>query len=188
MTTLDSREAGLLRPTALPVTFLRIAAVNLGGLGLLFWAWMAGDIQHIYEHDVSRISLLMIGVFAVAIALVIRAAWLGRPVSDYKFLASGLVLLGLIGTILGFIRALTVITPDAAADANNTRHLVEQLITGMGVSLNTSLVGAVLGLWVLMCIWLVQMSRTSARRGDANQAPGRLAMAPRAGEAPADYR
>lgn len=62
--------------------------------------------------------------------------------------AQSLVLLGLIGTVLGFILALSGVTPEAARDVGAVSVMVASLMSGMSVALYTTLVGAVLNLWL----------------------------------------
>jgi hypothetical protein len=65
-----------------------------------------------------------------------------------RYIANSLVLLGLIGTVLGFIIALSAVDPSAAGDVQAIEPMVTQLIQGMSVALYTTLVGAVLNLWL----------------------------------------
>ncbi len=62
--------------------------------------------------------------------------------------ANSLVLLGLIGTVLGFIIALSGVDPQAASDVTAISPMVSRLLSGMSVALYTTLVGAVLNLWL----------------------------------------
>ena len=64
--------------------------------------------------------------------------------------ATGLVFLGLIGTVVGFIIALSGIEPDAAADPSAIGPMVSTLIQGMSVALYTTLVGAVFNVWLMV--------------------------------------
>ena len=64
--------------------------------------------------------------------------------------ANSLVLLGLIGTVIGFIIALSGIDPEAASQVENVATMVSTLINGMSVALNTTLVGALLYVWLIV--------------------------------------
>ena len=63
-------------------------------------------------------------------------------------IANSLVLLGLIGTVLGFIIALSGVDAQAASDVSAISPMVSRLLSGMSVALYTTLVGAVLNLWL----------------------------------------
>lgn len=65
-----------------------------------------------------------------------------------RHIANSLVLLGLIGTVIGFIIALSGVDPKAVSDVENVATMVSTLINGMSVAMNTTLVGAVLYVWL----------------------------------------
>jgi len=63
-------------------------------------------------------------------------------------IANSLVVLGLIGTVIGFIIALSGVDPAAAGKPETIAPMVGRLIEGMSVALYTTLVGAALNLWL----------------------------------------
>ena len=65
-----------------------------------------------------------------------------------RHIANTLIFLGLIGTVIGFIIALSAVDPNTAAEAENVASVIATLIDGMSVALNTTLVGATLYLWL----------------------------------------
>ncbi len=65
-----------------------------------------------------------------------------------RHVANSLIFLGLIGTVIGFIIALSGIDPAAAAEVENIKSMVSSLINGMSVAMYTTLVGAVLHVWL----------------------------------------
>ncbi|MDP6709489.1 MAG: MotA/TolQ/ExbB proton channel family protein [Alphaproteobacteria bacterium] len=65
-------------------------------------------------------------------------------------IADSLIFLGLIGTVIGFIVALSGVDPSAADQVENVSAMVATLISGMSVALNTTLVGAVLYVWLII--------------------------------------
>ncbi len=75
---------------------------------------------------------------------------LGTRVGVVRHFGTSLVMLGLIGTVVGFIMALSGIEPGAAADASSIGPMVANLIDGMGTALNTTLVGSVLNIWLMI--------------------------------------
>lgn len=64
--------------------------------------------------------------------------------------SNSLVFLGLIGTVVGFIIALSGVQPNTAADPSAIGPMVTTLIEGMSVALYTTLVGAVLNIWLMV--------------------------------------
>lgn len=75
---------------------------------------------------------------------------LANRIAVVRQVASSLVLLGLIGTVLGFVIALSGVNPEAAGDVRAIAPMVTSLISGMSVALYTTLVGAVLNLWLMV--------------------------------------
>ncbi len=67
-----------------------------------------------------------------------------------RHIANALVFLGLIGTVIGFIIALSGIDPVSASKAENVAAMVTTLIAGMSVALYTTLIGAVLYIWLIV--------------------------------------
>jgi hypothetical protein len=101
--------------------------------------WVAGYFAEIMTLGDS-------GRAIAAAALRLRlASWIG----SVRHLANSLVLMGLIGTVIGFVIALSGVDPRKAGDATSIAPMVAQLITGMSVALYTTLVGAVLNLWLM---------------------------------------
>lgn len=67
-----------------------------------------------------------------------------------RYVASLLVLLGLIGTVVGFIRALAGIDPATVSDTAAIGPMVSGLLQGMAVALYTTLAGSVLNIWLTL--------------------------------------
>lgn len=64
--------------------------------------------------------------------------------------AGGLVLLGLIGTVIGFIIALSGVNPETASDVQSIAPMVSSLIEGLSTALYTTLIGSVLNVWLMI--------------------------------------
>lgn len=67
-----------------------------------------------------------------------------------RHFANALVLLGLIGTVIGFVIALSGVDPATASDIKSISPMVSELLAGMAVALYTTLAGAVLNLWLMI--------------------------------------
>ena len=74
---------------------------------------------------------------------------LSHRIAIVRNIGNTLVLLGLIGTVLGFIVALSGVDPERAADISAITPMVSTLISGMSTALYTTLVGAVLNIWLM---------------------------------------
>ncbi len=75
---------------------------------------------------------------------------LSQSIVAVRHIAGSLVLLGLIGTVIGFIIALAGVNPEAAADIDAIGPMVSTLISGMSTALYTTLVGSILNIWLMV--------------------------------------
>ena len=75
---------------------------------------------------------------------------LAQRISMVRNIANSLVLLGLIGTVVGFIIALSGVDPERASDVKSIGPMVATLIDGMSTALYTTLVGSVLNVWLMI--------------------------------------
>lgn len=101
---------------------------------------------------------------------------MANRISAVRHFANSLVLLGLIGTVLGFIIALSGVDPERAADISSIAPLVGDLIAGMSVALFTTLVGAVLNIWLMVNYRIlsdsaVTLTAAIVGTGEANERP-----------------
>ena len=75
---------------------------------------------------------------------------MANHVSIVGHIANTLVFLGLIGTVIGFIVALSSVEPGVTGNVRQIAPMVASLIDGMGIALYTTLVGAVLHVWLIV--------------------------------------
>ena len=75
---------------------------------------------------------------------------LASRIAVVRHIAGSLVFLGLIGTVIGFMIALSGVNPEDAADISAIGPMVSTLISGMSVALSTTLIGAVLNIWLMV--------------------------------------
>ncbi len=73
---------------------------------------------------------------------------LANRIAVVRHIANSLVLLGLIGTVIGFVIALSGVDAETVGDVRNITPMVTDLLSGMSVALYTTRVGAVLNLWL----------------------------------------
>lgn len=110
------------------------------GEGALTDSWATRYLDEIRHHSSGSRGLV--------------ASTLRMRVTDYisvvRHIAGTLVLLGLIGTVVGFIMALAGVDPEKAADVTSMTPMVATLIQGMSVALYTTLAGAVANLWLMV--------------------------------------
>jgi MotA/TolQ/ExbB proton channel family len=71
-------------------------------------------------------------------------------IGSIRHIGNSLVFLGLLGTVIGFIMALSGVDAQTAGDVEAIGPMVTTLIDGMSVALYTTLVGAVLNIWLMI--------------------------------------
>ncbi len=81
---------------------------------------------------------------------------LASRIAPLRHIANSLVLLGLIGTVIGFVIALSGVRPELASDINAIGPMVSTLISGMSIALHTTLVGSLLHLWLMVNVRLLE--------------------------------
>ncbi len=89
------------------------------------------------------------------LAAVLRIKLYAR-IAPIRHLANTLVLLGLIGTVIGFIIALSGVDPELASDVAAVGPMIATLIDGMSVALHTTLVGSLLNIWLMVAYRIVE--------------------------------
>ena len=81
---------------------------------------------------------------------------LAGRIAPIRHIANSLVLLGLTGTVIGFIIALSGVHPDAASDVGAIGPMISTLIRGMSIALYTTLVGSLLNIWLMVNVRLLE--------------------------------
>ena len=85
---------------------------------------------------------------------------LAQRIGRVRHMASTLVLLGLIGTIVGFVIALSGVNQAAVTDAAAIGPMVATLLHGMAMALFKTLVGSVLNVWLMVDYRLLESGAT----------------------------
>lgn len=98
-----------------------------------------------YLHAISSRDGHSRGITASALKLK-----LSSRIAVVRHIANSLVFLGLIGTVIGFMIALSGVNPEEAGDISAIGPMVSTLISGMSVALTTTLVGAILNVWLMI--------------------------------------
>lgn len=135
---------------------IRLAIFNIAATALFLAGLGEGYVQPVIAGDSSRVVIVIGAAFLVGQWQTIRAAR-GNPAAlvAVRRVAEMLVMLGLIGTVIGFVIAMSGIDPAAAGDVSRVSGMVAQMVEGMGVALYTTLAGAVLSLWLTVNRWIL---------------------------------
>ena len=126
-------------------------------------SWAANYLDDIRARDAAARDIV-----ATSLRLTL-ANW----ISGVRNVAVSLVLLGLIGTVIGFIIALAGVDPRMAASAGSVVPMVAQLISGMSVALYATLIGSIHNVWLTMNYHMlnsgaVQLIAAVVARGEAD--------------------
>lgn len=148
--------------------FLVLNSIIIAGLAVLYWQ---GYIAPLFLKDTSYICYGIAALFVVAWCWTLREVLsVSLSLNDDKRLGSRasidperdkdvgkiawlsdvptwLVSLGLLGTVVGFLMALNSVDRGSLASASGAQGSIEAFMRGMAVAVNTTIVGAVCGLW-----------------------------------------
>jgi hypothetical protein len=148
----------------------RFVLVNALFFALTAALWWNGYVEPVFQTDLSRVTFAIAALFAIgwlgtAREIVIasrqlnvaksgpqpaREAERDKDLAKVEWLASvseWLVALGLVGTVIGFIIALSSVDQSALLQSSGAQSAVATLMAGMRTALNTTVLGASLALW-----------------------------------------
>ena len=143
-----------------------------GALGTV--AYHFNFFHHLYREDITRIGFIILGI------LILTTLWLGKNVYSLKskwagvddaidklssgwFIAESCLVLGLIGTVTGFILMLgTAFTELDVTNITSVQNALVKMSLGMSTALYTTLVGLISSL--IIKIQLVTIERQIERQ------------------------
>lgn len=150
----------------------RFAVFNMAAASLVAYLGSKGYITMALAADPTGIVIAIAAMFAIVWASSALRAWktakglnelkalpcrtnfAGKPwlkrmvkIEHIHSAATWMAYLGLIGTVIGFILALSGVDVSLFASAAGVSQLVPQMIAGMGIAVWTTLVGGLFGLW-----------------------------------------
>lgn len=150
----------------------RFAVFNAAAASLLAYLASKGYVTMALAADPTGISIAIAALFAVVWGSTALRVWktayalnrlkagdipVGKPwrkrmvkIEHIGKAAGWMAYLGIIGTVIGFIIALSGVDVDLFASASGVGELVPQMMAGMGVAVWTTLVGGLFGLWTEM--------------------------------------
>ena len=126
--------------------------------------WISRELNYAYSGSTSKNNSLVVEFLInsknldatarsnLASSMRIRIA---AKIEIIKFIANTLVILGLIGTVIGFIIALSGVDSSVASNPDEIGKMVTSLISGMSVALYTTLAGSILSVWLNICYQLL---------------------------------
>jgi hypothetical protein len=118
---------------------------------LVFAANQAGFVAMAWHADQTYLTAIIAAVWGFGILASAFGHW-----DTVEWLAQRCFQLGLIGTVLGFIIALSGVDPEQAQNLDATKAMVAILIVGMSTALYTTLLGALANLWLRVLVFALR--------------------------------
>ncbi len=132
--------------------FWRLAIVNMAGLSALVVAIRHGFLDAMMRNDPTYLSVF---IMIVCFCTLTYAMWLASRENPggiewiYTW-STVMALMGLMGTVIGFILALQEVDQTAMTSAQSAGRMVATMIGGLGVALWTTLIGLAGAMWAFM--------------------------------------
>ena len=134
--------------------FWKLVMANFAGLAAFAVAVRHGLLEAMLRNDSTYLSVLImfVGFMTLLYALVLASREKIDPVGlEWIYTWSTVMaLLGLMGTVIGFILALQDVDHTAMTSAQSAGRMVATMIGGLGVALWTTAVGLAGALWAFM--------------------------------------
>ena len=140
--------------------------ITLTVVGLSIAAYF-NFIQFLYAHDLTKLSVAILALFAATTSVIGYKIWKERDVKKKKygydvewFVSEMMISLGMIGTVIGFIYMLySVFSSLNIADTLAVQQSLGKMAQGMGTALLTTLVGLVSSVLIKSQLVMVENER-----------------------------
>jgi len=117
-----------------------LQTIGAAGLAAL---WAAGLAAKPFEGSNAPLCWVIVAMGAAGIGCVFLRRW-----RDVQWIATHVVRIGLLGTVVGLIIAFSAARSGASADPNQIRPMIAAVVDGMYVSLYATLLGIGTNLWL----------------------------------------
>ena len=128
----------------LPRAFLSRCVVlqAIGGAGIA-GLWITGIAGKPFEGDNAFLCWLIVGIAVLGVLCVFLQRW-----RDVQWIATHVVRIGLLGTVVGLIIAFAAAKTGGSTDPDEIRSMIAAVVDGMYVSLYATLLGIAANLWL----------------------------------------
>jgi len=129
---------------ATQIAFLsRCVVLQAIGVACVAALWIVGLADKPFEGVNAPLCWLIVGIGAIGIACVFLQRW-----NDVQWIATHVVRLGLLGTVVGLIIAFSAARHGGSSDVNEVKTMITSVVDGMYVSLYATLLGIATNLWL----------------------------------------
>jgi len=132
-------------PAARPRPAFLSRCVVLQGIGaaVLAGLWIAGLAGKPFEGNTGVLCWIILGIGAFGIVSIFRQRW-----SDVEWIATHVVRIGLLGTVVGLIIAFSAAATGGSTGPEEIKPMIAAVVGGMYVSLYATLLGIAVNLWL----------------------------------------
>jgi cytochrome c oxidase assembly factor CtaG len=120
--------------------YIVLQTIGVAGLVAL---WTSGFAGKPFEGSNAPLCWLIVGMGALGLACVSLRRW-----RDVQWIATHVVRIGLLGTVIGLIVAFSAAREGASAEAEQVKSMIGAVVSGMYVSLYATLLGIGTNLWL----------------------------------------
>ena len=126
------------------IAFLsRCVVLQAIGAAFLAGLWIAGLASKPFEGDTAALCWIILGIGALGIACVFMQRW-----RDVQWIATHVVRIGLLGTVVGLIIAFSAAAQGGSSSPEEIKPMISAVVNGMYVSLYATLLGIAVNLWL----------------------------------------
>jgi len=136
---IDGRAAAE-RTIAFTSRFAVLQAIGAAGIVGL---WIAGVVGKPFSGDNAILCWTILVIGGAGLVCTFLQRW-----RDVRWIATHVVRLGLLGTVVGLIVAFSAARSGASADPSEIRTMISAVVDGMYVSLYATLLGIAVNLWL----------------------------------------
>ena len=134
-------------PTAFLSRFVVLQAVGAAGIAAL---WIAGLAGMPFEGANAPLCWIIVAIGAVGLLCALLQRW-----RDVQWIATHVVRIGLLGTVVGLIIAFSAARHGGSADVEAVKTMIASVVDGMYVSLYATLLGIAVNLWLKLNLRLL---------------------------------
>ncbi len=126
------------------IAFLsRCVVLQAIGAAFLAGLWIAGLTSKPFAGDTAALCWIILGIGSIGIACVFLQRW-----RDVQWIATHVVRIGLLGTVVGLIIAFSAAGQGGSSSPEEIKPMIAAVVNGMYVSLYATLLGIAVNLWL----------------------------------------